>query len=314
MNKMKHIITIMAATLTGIFLMASMALPQNCGNHPELSYEPSVDFLHLPAGANFEEVAGVALNSKGHLFVFHRGEHPLMEFDVDGKFLRSIGDGIIDEAHGLRIDPQDNIWITDVATHLVVKFSPEGRVLLVLGQKNKAGEWHQKYDIVLFDQPTDVGFGLGGDFFVSDGYGNSRIVKFDKDGRFIKTWGKAGAGEGEFNIPHSLAVDADGLLYVADRENSRIQIFDQDGNFIKMWTHIGKPYGLFITPEQVLFTTDGIAGCVFRLDLSGKILGSLGTPGKSRGEMGLPHFLTVGKNETIYVAEILNWRVQRFVH
>jgi DNA-binding beta-propeller fold protein YncE len=280
---------------------------------PDMGYEAVPDFLSLPPGANFGEATGVALNSKGHIFVFNRGPQPLMEFGRDGKFVRTLGDGLFTSAHGLRIDGDDNIWTTDIGSHTVLQFNREGRVLMVLGKTGVAGEWSEAFDMPLFNQPTDVAFGPSGAIFVSDGYGNSRIMKFDKNGRFIKSWGRKGASPGDFNLPHAVAVDAKGLIYVGDRENKRVQIFDAEGGFVKEWPHVGCPYGLCITPDQLLYMADGRAERVLKMNLEGEILGSFGEAGKAVGQFGWAHDIAVGPQSEIYVAEILNWRVQKFV-
>lgn len=263
---------------------------------------------------NFGEVSGVAFNSKEHIFVFHRGARPLVEFDSSGKFVRTFGDGLFKSAHGLRIDANDNIWVTDIGSHLVLKFSSEGHVLMVLGKIDWAGEFsNPRYGLPLFNQPTDVAFGPAGDIFVSDGYGNSRVMKFDKHGRFLKTWGKKGKAAGEFDLPHTIAVDSKGLVYVGDRENQRIQVFDSDGNFIKEWTDVGYPYGITITPDQSLYVADGKNERILKMNLKGEILGAFGEPGKEAGQFGWAHTIAVSPTHEIYVGEILNWRVQRFV-
>ena len=283
------------------------AFPQT-ERSPELNYKPVPDFFKLPPGLNFGEVPAVALDSEGHIFVFTRGHQPLMEFDSSGKFIRSIGDGLFTRPHGLRIDANGNIWTVDVASHLVLKLNREGRVLLVLGRKDYAGEedW-------AFNRPTDVAVGPSGDVFVTDGYGNSRVVKFDKNGRFIKTWGKKGSGPGEFNLPHAIVIDSKGLVYVADRENKRIQVFNANGEFIKEWTNVGSPWGLYITPDPAIYIADGDNNRVLKLDLNGNILDILGEPGKAPGEFAWAHGIAVGPNGEIYVSEILSWRVQKFV-
>ena len=281
---------------------------------PDLGYKPVPNFLVLLSGANFGEVAGIALNSKGHIFIFNRGSKPLMEFDGNGKFIRTLGDGLFKSAHGLRIDSKNNIWITDIGSHVVLKLSPEGRVLMVLGKIDWAGEFSEpRYGLPLFNAPTDVAFDSSGNIFVSDGYGNSRVMKFDKNGNFIKFWGKKGAAQGEFNLPHTIAIDAKDLVYVGDRENKRIEIFDADGKFIKEWTHVGYPYGITITPDQFLYMADGKNERILKMNLNGEILGALGEPGKGEGQFGWAHSVAVGSKGEIYVAEILNWRVQKFM-
>ena len=275
---------------------------------PELGYRVMPDFFHFPEEMIAGEASGIALNSKGHIFLFQRTKPMLAEYDEHGNYVRSLGEGLFTHPHGLRIDEEDNIWTTDDGSHVVLKLSPTGRVLLVLGRKGVAAEsdW-------LFNQPTDVAFAKNGDIYVSDGYGNSRVVKFDRDGKFLKAWGKYGTGPGEFNLPHSVAVDQDGKVYVGDRENKRIQIFDADGNFVKEWRGIGYPYGLFITPDQHVWMIDGGYDRILELDHDGKILGALSEPGHAPGQLAWGHFLAIGKDKKIYAADVLNWRFQVFV-
>src|SRR5262249_19704133 len=207
-------------------VMSIPALAQS--SPPPLDYVAVADSFSLPVGMTFGSTSGVAINSKGHIYVLHRGPSPLMEFDPSGKFVRAFGDGLFDRPHGLRVDAQDNIWATDVRAHVVYKLSPEGRVLLVLGVRESAGEMHAYGHLRLFNEPNDVAFGPAGEIYVVQGHGRGepKVVKFDKDGNFIKAWGKKGTGPGEFDIAHSIAIDGKGLLYVADRNNQRIQVFD----------------------------------------------------------------------------------------
>lgn len=224
----------------------------------------------------------------------------LAEYDEHGAFLRSIGEGLFTHPHGLRIDDDDKLWTTDDGSHLVLKQSSAGRVLLVLGRKDVAAEsdW-------LFNQPTDVAFWKNGEVYVADGYGNSRVVQFDREGKFLKAWGKYGTGPGEFNLPHTVAVDSQGKVYVGDRENKRVQIFDAEGNFLTEWTGIGYPYGLFIATDQHVWMIDGCYDRIIELDQSGKILGAVGEPGHAPGQLAWGHFMAVGKDGKIYVADVL---------
>ena len=273
----------------------------------ELGYRANPEFFGDSEHLNAGEASGIAFNSKGTIFLFQRARPMLAEYDARGKFVRSIGEGLFTHPHGLRIDRDDNLWTTDDGSHLVLKLSPAGRVLLVLGRKDVAAEsdW-------LFNQPTDVAFGKNGEIYVADGYGNSRVVKFDRDGKFIKTWGRYGTGPGEFNLPHTLVVDQSGRVYVGDRENKRIQIFDADGNFLTQWTDIGYPYGLFITPDQHVWMVDGGYDRIIELDQNGKILGAIGEPGHAPGQFAWGHFLAVTPDRKILVADVLNWRFQVF--
>lgn len=297
-----------------ILLLVPTAVFAQSEKWPDLGYQVVPYALSLPPGANFVETTEVALNSKGHILVFHRGPQPLMEFDSNGGFIRTLGDGLFTMAHGLKIDADDNIWTTDVGSHLVLKFSPEGRVLLVLGRKGIAGVMDKPSGLPLFDKPADVAFDAAGNIYVADGYGNSRVVKFDKDGNFIKAWGKKGSAEGEFDLPHAVAIDSQGLVYVGDRENRRVQIFDADGNFIKQWTHAGSPWHLYITPDQLIYLVDGYASRILKMDREGNILGAMGgVSGKAPGQFALVHGLAIGPQGEIYTTEILNWRIQKFI-
>jgi DNA-binding beta-propeller fold protein YncE len=288
--------------------ICSTALAQN--NHvpafkavPELPYKLVPNFFELPNGTNFGEASAVAVNSKGHIFVFQRVKPMLVEYDAHGKFLRSLAEGVFEKPHGLRIDAQDNIWTTDVAAQVVLKLSPEGRVLMVLGRKDDAaeGDW-------LFNRPADVAFDADGNIYVADGYGNSRIVKFDKDGRYLKEWGTFGKEPGQFDLPHNIVIDKQGRVYVADRENQRIQIFDTDGKFLDQWTEIGYPFGLAITPDQKILMADGGYDRVIELDLNGKILGAIGEPGRAPGQFSCAHTVAVAPDGHFFVADTFNWR------
>ena len=274
----------------------------------KLPYRLVPDWLRLPPGWNLGETGGVATDARGHVYVFHRGSHPLLEFEPGGELVREIGKGLFVSAHGVEVDPEGNIWAVDVGNHTVLKFNPAGRVTMVLGRKGGASNKNEE-----FNKPTDIAFAPNGDIYVTDGYGNSRVMKFSQDGRLLKKWGQKGTGPGEFDTPHSVAVDAKGRVYIADRENKRIQIFDADGNFLRQWTHVGAPWGLEITPDQHIYMSDGYANRVLKLDLEGKILGALGETGRDPGQFRLVHHIAIGNNEEIYATEIVNWRVQKFV-
>lgn len=300
-------VKVLGLLVVSLSAQAQAGEPASFQTVPELGYRAIPDFFHGSSGP-VGEASGVAINSKGHIFLFQRATPMLAEYDAHGKYVRSLAEGLFTHPHGLRIDDQDNLWTADDGSHLVLKLSPTGRVLLILGRKGVAAEsdW-------LFNQPTDVAFGQSGEIYVSDGYGNSRIVKFDRDGKFLKTWGRYGTGPGEFNLPHSIAVDRDGHVYVADRENQRIQIFDADGTFLKEWTGIGYPYGLFITPDQNVWMIDGGYDRIVEIDQGGRIMGAFGEPGHAPGQFAWGHFLAIGKDRTIYVADVLNWRFQVLV-
>ncbi len=270
-----------------------------------LGFQLAPDWPELPAGWNFGEVAGIEADARGHVLVFHRGPHPLMEFEANGRFVRAWLDGQITRAHTVRVDPEGNIWVIDVGAHVVLKMNPKGRIVMVLGRQGVPGATQ-----AAFNQPTDIAFAPNGDFYVSDGYGNSRVVKFARHGAYLLEWGRKGTGRGEFNLPHAIVLDNRGRVYVSDRENGRIQIFDPKGQFLAEWAGIGSFSGLEMTPDQRLWAAGG--GRVVELDLEGRVLGSLAPSGRLPGQVSSAHGIAQGPGGEIYVAE-LNWRAQKFV-
>jgi DNA-binding beta-propeller fold protein YncE len=270
-------------------------------------YRPVAGWPQLPDDVKLGQVSAVATDSADRVYVFHRGKHPILVFDRDGKFIRSWGDDRIKTAHGLRIDRDNNIWITDIGHHLVMKFDPDGKVLMTLGKKDEPGVGPDH-----FNRPTDVAVAPSGEFYVSDGYGNSRVVKFSREGKFLAEWGRKGTGEGEFNLPHAICLDAKGRVYVGDRQNNRVQVFDGDGKFLAQWKESGSPFGLFLAGNEKLFVADGRADWIKVLDLGGKSLGRWGEKGAGAGQFRLPHALCVDSHGDVYVTEIDGQRVQKF--
>lgn len=260
----------------------------------------------LPEGLTLGACSAVDFDSQGKLYLFHRGTQPILCFDRDGKLVRSWGDDLIGKAHGLRIDKENNVWVTDIGHHMAFKFSPTGKLLLGLGQLDKPGDGTDQ-----FNQPTDIAFGPDGEFYVSDGYGNSRVLKFAANGKFLSSWGRKGKGPGEFNLPHSIVIDAKGRILVGDRENDRVQIFDSEGTLLEIW-HGFAPYGMEFGADGVLFVADGRANKVLQIDPTGKVVGSWGSKGDGPGEFNLPHMLAVDPTGSLYVAEVGGLRLQRF--
>jgi DNA-binding beta-propeller fold protein YncE len=283
---------------------------------PDLGYKPVPDVFKLPDGVNFGACSGVALDSRGHIYVLNRSVHALIEFDGDGSYVRTLGHDLFSRPHGLRIDAEGNIWATDVGSHIVVKMSPRGRVLMVLGIKDFAGEWHQAGHLRAFNEPNDLAFGPAGEIFVTQGHGKgeSRVLKFDAGGNFLRTWGGEGKAPGQFNVPHSIVIDGAGLLYIADRSNQRIQVFDVDGNYVRESRQPGTPCGLCMCRDRRhIMMAHGHAGRIMKLDLDGNVLGATGSQGKGPNQYGEAHFLALDAKEDIYVADTLNWRVQKLV-
>jgi DNA-binding beta-propeller fold protein YncE len=270
-------------------------------------YEVVADWPRLPDGLKLGPVAAVATDSSDRVYVFHRGKQPILVFDRDGKFLRSWGDDRVKTAHGLRVDRDDNVWITDIGNHTVTKFDSQGKVLLTLGKKDEPGDGQDQ-----FNKPTDVAVAASGEIFVSDGYGNSRVVKFSKDGKYLKEWGKKGNGAGEFNLPHAIVLDARGQVYVGDRENNRVQIFDAEGKYLKQWKESGAPYGLFRTGAGRMLIADGRAAAVNVLDEEGKKVGRWGEKGAGPAQFAAPHWVCADSRGAVYVADTGNKRVLKF--
>ena len=284
---------------------------------PELDYAPVVNFLSLPSGTTMGAPASVAFDAKGHLWVLTRGPQPLFEFDAGGTFIRAFGQGLFTRTHGLRFDRDGNLWVSDVGAHVVVKLSPQGEVLLTLGVKGEPGAWDEAAGSRRLNQPNDVAFTRDGDIFVVQGHtpgaaGDARVLKFDRSGRFVKSWGGKGKEPGKFEVAHGIAVDANGLLWVADRENQRIQIFDAEGTFRREIKYAGLPCA-FDIGSQYIYMVNGFAGQVLRLDLNGAVLAATGKPGKGAGEFGEAHFITVGPGGELYVADSVNGTLQKFV-
>ncbi len=270
-----------------------------------VDFQAVADYLQLPEGLTLGACSAVDIDRKGRLYVFHRGKKPILCFDPNGKFLSGWGDDVIGKAHGLRVDSQGNIWVTDIGHHMVFQFSPQGKLLKGIGQFDKPGTGLDQ-----FNQPTDIAFGPQGEIYVADGYGNSRIMKFSAEGRYLEHWGMRGKGQGEFHLPHSLVVDAKGRVLVGDRENNRIQVFDSQGKFLEVWPGFA-PYGIELNPKGSLFVADGRANKILQLDSQGKIIRTWGKKGKAPGEFNMPHMLAADSDGNLYIAEVNGKRLQK---
>jgi len=264
----------------------------------------AVEWAQLPGAMKWGPVAAVAIDGKGTIYAFRRNEPVIMNFDTSGKFLKSWGENMYVWTHGFRVDGNGFIWTTDGRGHMVYKLSPDGKVLMTLGKKGVEGD-NDARDA--FNRPTDVAVAPNGDFFISDGYVNSRVVKFSKDGKFVKKWGTKGTGPAEFNLPHNIVMDSRGRLFVGDRENKRIQIFDQEGRFLDQWTQFGAPYGMFITRDDRIYVADGVANTVLAGNANdGKV--------SDRIEgLNQPHWVAVDAKGAIYVAEVRGESLKKFV-
>jgi sugar lactone lactonase YvrE len=259
----------------------------------------------------------VAFDANGHLFVLNRGPQPIAEFDPNGQFIRAFGEGLFVRTHGFRIDRDRNLWVTDVGAHIVVKLDRQGRILMTLGTKGEAGEWNEATNSHRLNEPNDVVISPSGDVFVAQGHtpgekGDPRVLRFDKTGKFIQSWGGKGKDPGRFDVAHGIAIDAKGLLWVTDRENQRIQIFNTDGTFVRELKYAGLPCGLDIGADAI-YMVNGFAGQILKLDLNGSVVAAVGKAGKGVGEFGEAHFIAVSPKGELFVADTVNRAVQKFV-
>jgi DNA-binding beta-propeller fold protein YncE len=282
---------------------------------PPLPYTLAANWAQLPKGYNFGEASGVDVDKQGNVWVFNRGHWPVMEFDRSGRMLQAWTEDTfrVKSSHGLRVGPDGNIWCVDVDGHVVFKMSTDGRVLMVLGNRQGTPGNDDAEDA--FYRPTNLAFRSNGDFYVSDGYVNSRVIEFTPEGDYIRHWGKKGTGDGEFNLVHDVAVDSRGRVYVADRTNERVQVFDGDGKFLAKWTDIGAPWGLTYSPsEQAIYMCDGKYNRISKLNLEGQVLGVLSSWGKAPGKLDYVHSIAIDPaDSSLYTLEIKNWRVQKWM-
>jgi DNA-binding beta-propeller fold protein YncE len=278
---------------------------------PVLNYKVVEDFFKVPDNHLYAEAVGVAIKSNGHIFTLNRGNHPIEEFNPDGSFVRSFGEEaqFIHAPHTIRFDKDDNLWYVDAGNNLVVKFDKNLRIKEVVGSRPEPwvflthGIERAAPPPDHFYQPTDTAIGPDGSLYVTDGYGNSRVVKFSSTGTLMKYWGDRGTGNGQFNTPHSIVIDNNANLYVADRQNNRVQVFDTDGKFKAVYRLPGPTWSLCITPgaNQVMFV--GSAGALYKLGLDGKILAEVHKPGLVSGYLSSIHSLACPDEKTLYVAQ-----------
>lgn len=325
--------------LATVFVSIALVSASTCvraADHPGYSPTPTVteydvdpNWPKRPDNVSGEGwVSGIAIDANEHIWMFRKGPDPIQVYATDGTFVRTWGKALFVDPHQLRIDADGNVWVADFGQHIVQKFTPEGELLLTLGVRGESGE-----DESHFYRPTDMIVAPSGDVFVTDGYGNRRIVHLDKDGNFIKAWGSFGSEPGQFVLPHAIQIDSKGLLYVADRNSGRIQVFNQDGSFVDQWSNLIMPWGLSInsrdelwvcgsTPhwwyrkgayqeykDQVLmrFSTDGRVQQVWTLHLGEKK--ETLKPGETIGA----HCIVQDAANNLYVGDIYGERAQKFI-
>ncbi len=299
------------------------------------AYQLMSSWPSLPDGIEIGQVSGVGVDSGGEVFVYHRaekvweGEELALELipsstvfvlDADtGDLMDQWGAETFVMPHGLTVDHEDNLWLTDVGLHQVFKFDRTGNLLMTLGERGIAGEDSQH-----FNMPTDVAVAPDGSFYVSDGYGNSRVIKFSSDGSYLISWGSKGTAPGQFDVPHSIALDSHGSVYVADRGNARLQLFDDAGQFINEWQarSLGRPWAVRISASGNVFVIDGgdqsefwpDRARILKLDSDGQILAFFGSYGNAPGQFIWPHTIALGPEEELYIGEVsTGMRIQKFI-
>lgn len=316
----------LAAVLVGYLIVARDPL----ASHPALTLTADDNWPHLPPGVGMGQATGLAVDPQGRVFVFHRAGRQWVEpfpsdeiaedtvFVFDGKsgaLLARWGAAQFIMPHGLALDARGDVWVTDVGAQQVRKFSAGGKPLLTLGERGVKGS-----DAQHFALPTDVAFGPDGTVYVSDGYENTRVVRFSPDGRYLGEWGGKGMAPGRFDLPHGVAVGSSGRVYVADRGNARLQVFDSQGKFLATWNddRVGRPYGVDVASDGSLYIVDGgnqpwpTRSRVLHVSADGRVLGVLETR-QSRDKAVLGHAIAVAPDGTVYVADAWADRVRRLV-
>ena len=300
--------------------LACVVTTQDDGGGEDAKYQVVHGWPSLPEGYTLGQVVGVDVDSQNRVWVFHRAARPVLCIDgASGEILSSFGDDMFENEHGLAVDADDNVWVTDADTHVVQKYSPDGELLATLGIKGEAGEDEER-----FNKPTDVEVAPDGSIYVTDGYGNNRIVKLDSDGKFVAAWGTKGTEHGEFDTPHGIAIDGSGRVYIADRGNSRMQVFDGDGKFLSEWKsdEIGRPWGVDITADGNVVVADGgdLTNTAYDrngallMTTDGEVIERWGSYGSHDGQFYWAHDIAAGADGAVYVTDVnVGMRVQKFV-
>jgi DNA-binding beta-propeller fold protein YncE len=283
----------------------------------DFRYRIVENWATLPDGWSFKEVAAVAVDSQDRVYAFTRGEHPMMVFDRDGNFLNSWGEGLWPRAHGLHMGPDDSLYVTDDGAHCVRKCTLDGKVLLEIGIPGKPAPYMSGEP---FHRCTHTALSPKGEIYVSDGYGNARVHKYSPDGKLLLSWGEPGTDPGQFNIAHNICTDADGWVYVADRENHRVQVFDGNGKYETQWNNLHRPCGLYMPYSHhpvcyigelgpgmaVNRNSPNLGARVSIVDHDGKLLARIGDPHPGLGATQFlgPHGVAVDSRGDVYVGEV----------
>jgi sugar lactone lactonase YvrE len=312
-----------------LLVLCNSAGLQLRGEIPEVSVSVDPSWPQKPEAITWGALSGVTVDHRDQVYVFNRSEPTVQVYSPDGALIRSWSTGNAKGTHHIKLDPDGNVWIADFRNHVIEKYTPEGKRLLTLGEAGKAGcdEGH-------FNGPTDMAFLPCGDVFISDGYGNRRVVHFDKEGRFVKAWGEEGTAPGQFALPHGIAIDSQNRIYVADRNNARTQVFDTDGKLLAVWDSEIMPWGFALAENDEIWVcgstrvrqpnddgwiiTPPVAQLLVKFNTEGKAL--LRVPlempsaaGSNPGDVDWVHCIAVDSKGRIYLGDIQGKRVQRFV-
>jgi NHL repeat len=280
-------------------------------------YQVVENWAQLPDGWSMPDAAAVAVDSKDRVYVFNRGEHPMIVFDREGNFLRSWGEGIFERAHGIHIGPDESLYCTDDGDHTVRKCTLEGKILLTIGIPGKPSPYMSGKP---FHRCTHTALSPRGDIYISDGYGNARIHKYSPDGKLLLSWGESGIDAGQFNIPHNICCDADGWIYVADRENNRVQVFNGEGKYESQWNNVHRPCSLYVEHRKRPLSYVGELGPGYAINRDapnlgprisvlshdGKILARIGkeNAGLRPDQFVAPHGMAIDSHGDMYVGEV----------
>ena len=324
---MRHcsLLALLPAALLPMNALAQ-APAESLGRPATLLVQP--EWPHKPDRASWGAVTGITVDAKDQIYLYNRSQPAVQIYRPDGSLVRAWPVENAKGAHHVKVDREGNLWLADYLRHVVRKCSPEGKVLLSLGEPGKAGS-----DERHFNGPTDTAVLPNGDVFVSDGYGNRRVVQFDKQGRYVKQWGQAGNGPGQFALPHAIVADSRERLYVADRNNARIQVFDAAGRLLAVWEKLITPWGLHVTKDDEIWVcgsspakkaeADGFQiappadQLVMKLSRDGKVLlraplPSIKTPPGKPGEVDWVHAIAVDSRGDVYLGDVQGKRAQKF--
>ena len=296
-------------------------------------YDVDPSWPHKPAEFVWKDMPGIAVDARDNVWLFTRSTPPVQVYKADGTFVRAWGQENVGLAHHLKIDRDGQIWLADIGLHVVRQFTPEGKLLRTLGTPGVPGEGEHH-----FDKPTDMVLTPSGEVFVTDGYGNNRVVHFDRDGKFVRQWGQLGVGPTDFSLPHAIALDAQGRLYIADRNNVRVQVYDQKGRLLDSWRDVIVPWGFWVTAKDEIWVCGSTPqpwrvdpkypkaplGCpprdqvLMKFDTTGRVRQVWSAPKgeddhEHPGELNWVHCLALDSQGNLYAGDIMGKRAQKFV-